>query len=650
MFTPQNRESINDAALDRFRVRLVQSVCCRPTTFALQNEDAFPAPGAAQEIGHDDWIDGEVQVAGTVKLGLDCLRGLFKLLIYDYNDHWTSKMRVNRMLHLCLQMTKGEAASFKLLVASACCARPRPILAHGTWLLAKHRDGEGAKHAMLTQLMAIIFDSLSLHRDLVELGSCNIYRTAFMMQSDSAVVDVGATRAAYFTAVLQITMIIYVFVHTWQEFGEEGLRWSDVSWEKVPLAVLLVAYSLMVETASVDSIRRMCRLRFWTRAHPAADEGLERQGRGRSAGASVWWMVGAPPLRSGWVNCSFYVLDLTCNGVFPFLLVLIGFFLIIFSETLMDAVLNSAALLFIPEIDDQIPGLLGIPTDDVAMKYVTSTILPDLAAYVRDRRARLLSGGSSLAAPPSNHVPRDDSSSGRADALHDVLLATNPAAPHIGEALPRQIRPGMGEIGVDISAVAYVTADCLFRRMDALRVSVASTSDSRHGSIVWVRLWPMREGGAPLTFGSHSRFGDYVQLQTLERGCTAERDQSFWPQPLHAPQDRREDGADQCFERITLEGAMIVTDIAASATIVQLRVCHAYSGPQLADALEYYDLFDCDGSAADLLRADRPAAQGSVGHAAEEGDGAASSTSPSRSDGVTAGELRQALAQRLELC
>lgn len=99
--------------------------------------------------------------------------------------------------------------------------------------------------------------------------------------------------------------------------------------------------------------------------------------------------------------------------------------------------LNSAALLFIADIDDQIPQLLHIPSHDVLLKYTTSAITPALVSFVRHRRAK-------LEEPYSAPMPRSLCFGGvrlevhveDSATLHDVLIAGSV----VSEALPREFK------------------------------------------------------------------------------------------------------------------------------------------------------------------------------------------------------------------
>jgi hypothetical protein len=52
-------------------------------------------------------------------------------------------------------------------------------------------------------------------------------------------------------------------------------------------------------------------------------------------------------------------MDVVVNTILPSVLIVAGVFVILGQDSFIEAVLNTAALLFIPEIDDSLPSLLG---------------------------------------------------------------------------------------------------------------------------------------------------------------------------------------------------------------------------------------------------------------------------------------------------
>ena len=55
-----------------------------------------------------------------------------------------------------------------------------------------------------------------------------------------------------------------------------------------------------------------------------------------------------------------------------------GFLLIIDSESFIDAVLNATALLFIPVLDDELPGMIGLDAKHTIRDFLVKSTMQDL--------------------------------------------------------------------------------------------------------------------------------------------------------------------------------------------------------------------------------------------------------------------------------
>eukprot|EP00978_Attheya_sp_CCMP212_P031003 scaffold115889_cov41-Attheya_sp.AAC.1 len=69
------------------------------------------------------------------------------------------------------------------------------------------------------------------------------------------------------------------------------------------------------------------------------------------------------------------IFDLLANVIVPILIVIFGFLIISSADTYIDAVLNSTALIFIVEIDDILPRLLGMDVSSIVQDYLVDKAL-----------------------------------------------------------------------------------------------------------------------------------------------------------------------------------------------------------------------------------------------------------------------------------
>ena len=77
----------------------------------------------------------------------------------------------------------------------------------------------------------------------------------------------------------------------------------------------------------------------------------------------------------------FTVMDMVSNSVFPFILIIAGAIVILKAEEFIDAVLNSAALLFILEIDEMLPGVLDLDSSQIVRNCLISECFEEYDSY-----------------------------------------------------------------------------------------------------------------------------------------------------------------------------------------------------------------------------------------------------------------------------
>jgi hypothetical protein len=77
----------------------------------------------------------------------------------------------------------------------------------------------------------------------------------------------------------------------------------------------------------------------------------------------------------------FTVMDMVSNSVFPFILIIAGAIVILTAEEFIDSVLNSAALLFILEIDEMLPGVLDLDSSQIVRNCLISECFEEYDSY-----------------------------------------------------------------------------------------------------------------------------------------------------------------------------------------------------------------------------------------------------------------------------
>lgn len=226
-------------------------------------------------------------------------------------------------------------------------------------------------------------------------------------------------------------------------------------------------------------------------------------------------------------------------------------------HSFVESVLNSAALLFIPEIDDKLPALMGFDEAAIIGNYIISTALKEF-----DKVSRM----------------SDE------EITHDYLLRVNPSigvefgdyyltnipeqgsCPEAGEIIqPYQVKMGREDgLGHQIEPSNFVTDDCLIRRIEwSYTMYNPKTSKPRIG---------------------------YLKIETMSNKIIEI--------------DRK--GACENFVtgdfRHCLEGAYIITQFQMSNDIIKLRVCGSKTAKSFIDAFEYYSLWGIASSALKMLK------------------------------------------------
>ena len=131
--------------------------------------------------------------------------------------------------------------------------------------------------------------------------------------------------AALFSFTLQITLTAYVALH------QRNSSDNEFNIKMIALSIFTFCYTIIVAMATISDTVKAYELVF-------KDFGL------------------------------LMMMDSVINIVIPLVLACYGFVIILCEKDYINAVLNCLALLFIPEIDDQLPKILGYREDDIIEK------------------------------------------------------------------------------------------------------------------------------------------------------------------------------------------------------------------------------------------------------------------------------------------
>ena len=206
------------------------------------------------------------------------------------------------------------------------------------------------------------------------------------------------------------------------------------------------------------------------------------------------------------------LMDFFVNQVAALVLVISGFFVILVQENYIDAVLNTvrmyqkcfylhrygnnfvltkplsciiclhqAALLFIPEIDDNLPSLLGLDENNIIENYIVSESLKQFDRLVsikdEDIEKKLLSIGAGV-------------------DFQDYYLTNikeSPSQPNVGAIFePYQIRASA--TGHQIDPSNFVTEDCLIREIEWAYTNSQKYGNTTSPRIAYLRIVKICDG------------------------------------------------------------------------------------------------------------------------------------------------------------
>mmetsp|Transcript_12605 Transcript_12605/g.15998 ORF Transcript_12605/g.15998 Transcript_12605/m.15998 type:complete len:302 (+) Transcript_12605:3-908(+) len=255
------------------------------------------------------------------------------------------------------------------------------------------------------------------------------------------------------------------------------------------------------------------------------------------------------------------MMDFCVNSILPIVLLFSGFLIILLSDSFIESVLNTAALLFIPEIDDQLPSLLGYTDSVIYKRYLTFTAMKkfDHICLLKDEQItekclRLLNDAIGV-------------------QFSDFYLTNWPeqgATPGKGiHFQPYQVREGITidgvQMGHQLSPSTIVTEKCLIRKI-VWSYTVSEKHDrSTKPRIGYLRL-EMLNGRQVV-----------VNMKTLNRTISVH-------DKYHS-----------------MEGVFIITTFQMSSSILRLRICGSYDALDFEKAFDYYSLWDVSQHARALL-------------------------------------------------
>ena len=268
-------------------------------------------------------------------------------------------------------------------------------------------------------------------------------------------------------------------------------------------------------------------------------------------------------------------IDFTVNVIIPLLIIIVGFWLVANQDNIVDAVLMTTALLFIPEIDDQLPGLLGFDRDAVIETYLVREAKSLYNNNLRLDDDQLLLDVDSMCASflRSGTNTNHGNSSKMGVEFSDYFISN----PHTGTETadgssadtynPKENSLKLFSVdhdstyGHEISPSNFLSDDCLIQT-----VEWTYTDETTARTISWLRLVKMN---GEIIEKSYTSTSEPDRLGKVHQIC----------------------------------GAFVITDIVMESSYIStLRICGSERACDFKDAVEYYSLWDMTKEAKYLLK------------------------------------------------
>jgi hypothetical protein len=430
------------------------------------------------------------------------------------NNPTAAKIAATELLSMFFNLEPSQYYSFAVTMASGLSnygSNTRFEL--GNKLLVP--DEEGVARMKLCLLMNILFSKVSMYRFLIRDSGINTYRLVYCRVANSS--NKQPYLYAIFSFLIQLCLTGYVIA----EIASTGLK--EWRYENIPLAILTLIYSTMI-------------------AYPEFRESRD-----------AMKLYG----KTGFIQ----TLDFFVNKYLTMILLVAGFMVIMIQESFIEAVLNSTALMFVPEIDDQIPRLLGLEEDAIIKNYLTHQSLQEYDQISRMEGKRL---NSEIV------KPQNECMGAQFQDYHLTNSPEEPSSPQSGITFtPYQIQPTseIGGAAYHIDPSNFVTERCLIHKL-AWRYTTSSRFKNT----------------------SRPRIG-YLRIELLIGGETIEISRQQYDDDIGV--------SDVEYE---LTGVFIITTFQMSNDITRLRVCGSPTALEFVNSFQYYSLWGLTQNAMNKLQ------------------------------------------------
>jgi hypothetical protein len=416
------------------------------------------------------------------------------------------------------------------------------------------KDDQSLARKRFVRLMNILFAKMSIERTLVKDGYSNIYRLThclIRLSKHSSASRVGLL-ASLVGFALQLTLVSYVILALKDGF--------EVAQKMIVLSVFTTFLSILLVWPSVRKF------------------------------ADIIDVYSKYDL--------FTAMDMVSNFVLPFILIIAGAIVILKAEEFIDAVLNSAALLFILEIDEMLPGILDLDSSQIVRNYLIEECFEEYDSL--------------------HNADKDLDDKGI--EFSDMFLTNTPARGTVVEDssifAPYKIQGNdpKSSVIVAMSPSNFVNPDCLISKLEFCYTEGYPLSTAPR--IGYLKVTMLKDGSERIFIEKGTRNVEYKDIddpKKWRRVTVDPHEQIKDPYSEEMEQLRQKYGnnestsgalrgdLDEINPIYVFEGVYMITAFELSDAIFKLRVVGSKTARNFEKAMGHYCLWDIDVDSQRLL-------------------------------------------------
>jgi len=463
---------------------------------------------------------------------------------YTNKDHMVAKAALTKLLGKVYEFDNKEYYAFATILASGLSQKGSHVSFQvGNANAANAANGPDANAGLVkdakdltiarmrfTLLMDIVFRRISVKRFLLDDDFCNIFRLVHCESKGNR--NKWTLLYVIFSFLLQGCLAVFCVTEVWSEI--QGDNFANTQLGMYVLAALGSTFCFIAQLPEFRNTKKV--FNFYGKV--------------------------------GFLQ----MIDFSVNVILPIVIIIVGFFLVSSQDNFVDAVIMTTALLFIPEIDDKLPALLGFDPEAVIETYLIGESKLAYNHYQKLNDATIGRMANSISSSTRSLVHSDNDRHGHSDDLgvefSDYFITNSE------EAGPLNLFSVMfnADGGHEIAPANFISDDCLIQTVQWS--FTRENEDSLKPTISWLRLVKLNGEVIEKDYRSNSNDNGKVN-------------------------DNGNDGG-----RVhRLDGVFVITGIEMGCSDIHcLRVCGSQNAHDFLKAMTYYSLWEVRGDAQSTLR------------------------------------------------